>query len=141
MGCIMENELTHYGVPGMRWGKRSLRYEKKIGRIDKRNVKLEKKVTTGLKKAHKVQVINDAKKSRLNAKLRVAKVTFNRDKAERITSKMMSLEMETMMARSEVTKMQDRINRNKKLQEKLKMKMDRATQREAEAIKNALTNL
>lgn len=78
---MMNDELYHYGVPGMRWGVR--RSQNKLGRIDKRSKKNDwsEDATTAAKiKTKKVSQMTNAELRKLNDRRNLEQQHANLDR-------------------------------------------------------------
>lgn len=127
----------HYGVPGMKWGKKSGQLYKKVNKVQKKINKLDTRSDKRQRQYDRRSERNELKKSKLYAKTSAVS-PLNKLIVARKYHKILKLDARTMRAKYRADVVKDQLNKNVALQNKLKTKMNDAAKKEADNIRRAL---
>lgn len=140
-GDLTEDELMHYGVIGMKWGKRKCaRMEKKLGKTKKKISKLNDKAAEFEQKALAKERKNAKKMYELQRKELYYDMRGKEDRLKAVQRKIKKVSIKSAKLRMKSLDAKYKIQKNEKIANKLNKKIDASLMKEAAYIKKCMND-
>lgn len=147
-GDLDEDELMHYGVLGMKWGKHRARsMDKKVSRYQKNKSKLAEKSDRLLDKAGKFEakaLMTERKNAKKMYKLQRKELKYdmkgNTAKLKLVQRKIKKINIQSAKLKWKSLDLKYKVEKNQAMQLSLSEKIDKATMKKAEYVKKYLNN-
>lgn len=134
--------LKHYGVLGMKWGKRKARrIESTISRKKKKDVKLNVKASLLNDKALSIDAKNSKKLYKLQKKELKAEILGNEEKLRDIRLQIKKVNVKSAKIRYKVAGIKDKINKNENMIQVLEHELDVTISKHASKYKKEIERL